>query len=344
MAGAFVGVADDASATFLNPAGLALLPKTEVTAGLLRRGAGDGPLGDALDRQTGIGVIGGAGALSKSWAIGGYLRESFERRALLNAAEPSGAGDSGYLEATIREGGLAASWRPTERLYFGGRVTFTHLRLQAKLDHQDSGADDLVVGMAAGNTHVSGDGGILFLVSSTVSVGAVYRQGATWTAERTAVNPSIGATLDTTPYSLRFPSSFSGGLSVRVTPRLLLAGQLDYVLYREVGSNLSIRSGAGQQRQYEIEDGVEPRLGIEFAWPHRSFSLQFRGGVMSVPPAALKYAGPDPIEGATFFGGSRETVGTIGASIASAHGVYVDVATTFARERVTVTASARFRF
>jgi hypothetical protein len=132
-------------------------------------------------------------------ALGGYLREGFDRRALLNATEPSGAGDSGYLEATVRQGGLAASWRATERLFVGGRLTFTHLRLEAKLDHQDSGTEDLAVGMAAGSTRVTGDGGLLFLVSPGVSVGAAYRQGATWTADRTAVNPSIGTTLDTTP-------------------------------------------------------------------------------------------------------------------------------------------------
>ena len=45
LGGAFVAVADDSSATFLNPAGLTLLPKTEVSArslesrvGSIRRG------------------------------------------------------------------------------------------------------------------------------------------------------------------------------------------------------------------------------------------------------------------------------------------------------------------
>jgi hypothetical protein len=74
----------------------------------------------------------------------------------------------------------------------------------------------------------------------------------------------------------RFPSSITRGLSVRPTTKLLLAAELDYVLYGEVNSSLSVRGVAGQQAQYEIKNALEPRLGIEFAWPHRSFSVQFR--------------------------------------------------------------------
>src|SRR5260370_22076818 len=74
LGGAYVALADDSGAAQLNPAGLTLLPKTEITGGILWRGPG--VLGrDATMARPGMSLIGGAGLISKAWALGGYLTE-----------------------------------------------------------------------------------------------------------------------------------------------------------------------------------------------------------------------------------------------------------------------------
>src|SRR6185503_3803946 len=66
LAGAFVAVADDSSATVLNPAGMLLLPKTELAATMAASASGTiSPVGDREDSRTDPGFIGGAGLIAK---------------------------------------------------------------------------------------------------------------------------------------------------------------------------------------------------------------------------------------------------------------------------------------
>jgi hypothetical protein len=65
---------------------------------------------------------------------------------------------------------------------------------------------------------------------------------------------------------------------------------------------------------------------------------------MNVAAAALKYAGSNPIEGATFLGEYQQTVATVGASITSSVGAHLDLGANFGKERTTVPATPRLRF
>src|SRR5262249_12524963 len=86
MGGAFVAVADDSSAAFLTPAGLTPLPKNDLAGGLMARRSGTSSLGDTLRARTGVGYVGGAGRITKRFAVGGYLTEPQDRRTVLDAS------------------------------------------------------------------------------------------------------------------------------------------------------------------------------------------------------------------------------------------------------------------
>jgi len=343
MAGAFVAVADDSSATFMNPAGLLLLPKTELAAGFHDRASGSiSPPGDQLRSRRAVGFIGGAGLIARRFAIGGYITVPHDTRLLLASGPP--LDDSGYLDATVTNAGGAVSWRATSRIYVGGRINVTHLRLQGLLSHRTGGSEDFRVGLAAGEDRVTGDAGLLIQLSDRVRVGARFRQGAAWPIDRRAQNPAQGVDLDSSPSAIRSPSAFSAGVGFRWTPQILLTGQLDYVLYGQIRSSLDIRKGAFARSDYVLSNGLEPRIGVEFSRRAGPVSLQLRGGVHTQAPGSLRYVGADPLEAAAFPGSKRRTLGALGASVVTRLGLRLDTAWSLGGDRIELTAGVALRF
>jgi hypothetical protein len=339
LGGAYVAVADDSAAAQLNPAGLTLLPKTEVTVGLLRRGSG------ALDRdetlaRTGIGVVTAAGLLSKKWALGGYLTEPFDQRVVL-----SPGGTSGTLSTTITDGGIALGWAPGARLRLGLRVNLTHLRVEGEWAQGQGGSTSQLVGVAAGMTRLTGDAGILVDLTESLRVGATYRQGASWDVFRTASNPSLGVALDPgSLYRYRSPSIGSAGASWRAGLKLLVSGQVDYIRLSEVSDLFSVHVGPFSPADYELKDVWEGRGGVEFSQPIGRLSLQVRAGLHAASGASLRYGGGDGAEAIRFPGSERMLEWSGGASVVLASGPRVDLALVSDRFRTVVSGSATWRF
>lgn len=341
LAGAFVGLADDASAVMLNPAGMVRLPKIEIAASLLGRASG-GPA-DALRSRTGFGYIGGSGLVSRRWAIGGYVSVPHDRHMLL--VVPAGGAPAGFLDTTITDGGGALSWQPSDRLSLGLRINVTHLRLQA--DVISGATDPVFIGMAAGANRVTGDAGLLFDVTPAVKLGVIYRRGASWRVERIARRVSPSSVIDTQPFELRAPSLVSGGFSYRANEHLLLTGQGDLLLF-DSGSPLRVTQGASAATDYNRESNFNLRGGAEVSWNTGGISLQVRGGIAREAPGALVFSGTDAVEAGLFLGQDPITFGTAGASVVAAAGagaeLGVHVAATLGGERTVFSGGVSLRF
>ena len=339
LGGAYVGLADDSAAAVLNPAGLTLLPKTEIAGGVLWRGSGSlGP--DTTASRTGIGVISGDAVLTKKWALGGYLTEPFDERVLLGPG-----GTSGRLATTVTDGGVALGWAPATRVRLGFRLNLTHVRVEGEWARPEGSSASLLVGAAAGMTRVTGNAGLLVDVTDTLRVGASYRQGASWDVSRTASNPALGVAVDPgSVYRYRSPSVASVGASLRVGVRVVVSGQLDYLRLSEVRDAFAVRVGPFAAGNYELADAVEGRGGVEFSQPVGRVSIQMRAGVHSASGASLRYAGADAAESIRFRGSERLTEWSTGTSLVMASGARVDVAVTSGKLRTTVSAGAVLRF
>jgi long-subunit fatty acid transport protein len=345
LAGAFVGLADDSSTAFLNPAGLVTLPKTELGGAVLSGQSGTVGGADRLNSRTGLGYVAGAGRFGERFAVGGYLVQPRAGRTDLAAVLlPDGSTDAGYLDATIIEGGVGIAYKVSDRVNVGARITGTHLKLEG-LYSRTSAAQvvDLQSGTAAGHTRLTASMGVLYQsgIERKFRVGLIASPGASYTAERTATG-SAGVVDLGSQYEIRQPALFAGGASYQVTPEILLTSQLDYVRYSEIKA--FVRPGAVQEDAYGADDAVEPRFGIELSRHFGNVSLQLRGGIHSQGGGALTYAGADPVERATFPGCPRQLLGAIGASLATPAGLRVDVAATFGGDRTELLAGARIRF
>jgi long-chain fatty acid transport protein len=346
LGGAFVAVADDSSATFLNPAGLGTLPKTELAAGVMHRGAGTSALGDGFTARTSVGYVGGAGSLSSHWAIGGYLTEPMDERLSLGASDSPGPAVSGYLRANVRDVGMAASWHPTTRLYLGLRLNDTHLNIESLTAVSGTnGATTSRVGFGGGQDKIAGDLGLLFHVNDQVQLGATFRQGVSWNFNRTADDPSRELILDKGSNKiLRSPSVVSGGLAYRPSPRWLLSGQADLVRYSEGQSDLGLREAGFGQSDYRLRDAVDLHAGVETTIPVGVVSLLFRGGIYSQAAGALEYTASDPVEKSVFPARARVTRLALGAAIWSRSGLHADGAVVFRGDRPVLTLGIGTRF
>src|SRR5262245_31319080 len=300
FSGAFVGLADDVSAVIWNPAGLSNLEpdRLEVTGNMLRRGSGTVGPGDTVLKDTGIGLLSAARRFGRSWAFGVHFGEPRDMRFQLAPFRLSdGSQDRGYVDASVRSFGIAGAYRPSSRLHLGAGVQTNGLYLDGLDRTVFRRADTIQTTTYAEDTSLSASVGALYLVTHDLRVGATYRKGAEWDADRFAFISAAGVVLDPgSRYEVRAPDVLSAGVSFRPVERLLLSGELDYVLYSQIHGDMEVRHGTFDRAEYELDNGLEPRLGAEWSQGVRGVTLLLRGGIHSQAPGSLAYVGRDPVE------------------------------------------------
>ena len=328
LGGAVVALADDASTARYNPAGLTRLPKHELAVGLAYRGKGDRPNGDSLKSRTMLGTAAGALTLSPRWAIGGYFAQSSYQHIALQGG--------GHLDMDSLDGGVAVSWHPAERVHLGVRATMRHLRVSG-----DATNTGLTVGTAGASDEVGGDAGLLFEITPDLHFGAAFRQGVRWSdITRTAVDDQ-GSTVDPgSVYQLALPTITSAGLAWHPTPRWALAAQLDYVALGSVHDTL----GAANPNDYELEDAIEPRVGVEYSHPAANVTWQVRAGLHYRAARAFRYTGTDSSTATTWPGDDSALLASGGCSLVTRGGQRLDIAISGGGDRLVVLAGGALRF
>lgn len=321
MAGAFVSVAEDSSAGLLNPAGLALAPEAELAAsGQVQAGATlEGR--DALGRDAGLAFLSASLPVGPRWALGAYESRSRSVRLSLDPRPlADGSVDSGSLEASVAESGLAVAWTATSRLRLGARLGLERLDLEGmSLRTSASGEEELRVTTDGSSDRVSLGVGVLFTPNETWQLGVAARSRATWGLDRRATRPGGGGLEPDRRYRIRSPDAVSAGVTYRPASPLQVVGQLDYVFYREIRSILLVPRGPTSPGDYGIDDGLEVRVGVEVTPFLCEFCvkshLQLRAGVHFQSAGALAYRGPEASEAEAFPGTRSRRSWAVGASV-----------------------------
>jgi hypothetical protein len=282
LGGAFVALADDTKAAYVNPAGLSLVPLTEVSLSSGERWAS-------------------AATDLRPLHVAGYLTRHEEATA--------------SLSASAWEGGLAAAFRPRRRVSLGGAVAWSRLSLETS----DSAAAGGPVA-SGDDTHVRFTVGMLIELTDTsrrslpaLRLGISFQPGFDWSIP---VARTPGASPG--PVDVRRPTLVSTGLAWRPTDRWTITVQGDIVRYHEVVDTLE-RNDAAAAAGFSLPNAVEPRLGVEFGAPLWCGCgvVKFRSGIHYRSPGTLRYEGPDDAIARAFNQGDWETVATLGASIFS---------------------------
>lgn len=272
MGGAFVGRADDATASYANPAGLVQLREPEVSlevrSATFAASAGlptplpDGsviPAEEADGRATGIQFVAYVYP-RKRWTLAVYRYQladyDVERR------------DGGTV-AELFGDGLAGAYRFDNGLAVGAVL----LGYRARLDNVDpcrtlEGPCPGTLIDRADDRDFTANLGALWQVNERWSVGAVYRRGPTFEVIQLLSVPALPEPQQIDRFMLRVPDVAAVGVGFRPTSRLVLNADWVRVFFSqatEVGDPTIVRDSRPLGR-ITLDDVDEIHLGVEYSF------------------------------------------------------------------------------
>jgi len=312
MGGAFTGLADDATAAWTNPAGLVSLGRPEVslelrTATYTNRFPSGGVLrepGEGSSRADASGV-GFASfvwtAPSRRWAASAFFHRLADFAARQESQSIEGnlprqvtddvVGRIAFLDLDIPGLGAAGSFRFDDRFSIGVSLVSYQIDLLSESrnlvtdvrwtpDVQSAHGDDRAWAASLG----------LLWATEDTRISAVYRRGPKFSTEHAYVcgdaageggarlcetrGIPIGGVIPelTGASTFRVPDVAALGVSVRVTPRVTLAAEIDQVFYSQYSDEISNVTVFGIDRpdfvgRFSMEDATEIHAGAELQTP-----------------------------------------------------------------------------
>ena len=308
LAGAFVAVADDSRSAVINPAGIALVPDLEVSAGVGERWAS---VATALRGET-VPVSGPPanaagqprpcppGPQPRPWAVGFFAQQNEAHESLLEAVSGPGLIERATLSARREQIGASLARGVTPWLNLGVSVAWRHLRFGGATVLRDA------AGVERQRVTVDGDAnkaralvGMLATFGPARSptafrVGAAYeRDLSAWSLGRREQDITTGVVAAPATVRIEEPPMLSAGAAWRINDSWLVSGQLDYIWYEDVIASLR-HNLVPDADSFRIADGFEPRLGLEHtrASPIGGY-LKLRAGIRRETVGRLQYVGPD---------------------------------------------------
>lgn len=328
MAGAFLGLADDATAAYTNPAGLTQLVQTEVSlearhtsystpyidggnAAISPFSASGLNISEADSSNTNPSYLSVVIPRDR-WAFAFYRHElaRFDTDfATLNGAN---VGDfrlfpfRSIADLKIVSLGAAAAFKASDRVSLGfglARYDFRFDTATVRVDDIDP--NDIKV---ASRQFQNGDDnafgfniGARFKLSDAVSLGATYRKAPRFDYDAVNVlysdvngNPLPQPQIITALSNVRFdiPDIFGVGLSWRPTDALVVNFDIDRVMYSQLTDDINTLFDIQQAANYlELEDGTEVHLGAEYTFANMSAPFSIRAGMWHDPRHSVAFRG-----------------------------------------------------
>lgn len=337
MAGAFLGVADDATAAYTNPAGLTILGTSEIaveyrhsdfstpfsSGGSFRTTPFDG---SNLGRDEADSSNDSLSFLSYTYAGDGWAVAAYRHQALafdlqylqneISVQDPGGAQiatlptKATRLESDLVNYGVTGAYRFNEHFSMGIGVVYSQFDL--KSDTVRAGQNIQL--QRGDDSDVTYTLGALWTVDDHWSVGAAYRRGGSF-KYRAGNFDTDGNPLIVVDTGFDVPHVFGLGVSWRPNDNLTVALDLNRVEYsRLTDSYDDIFNSA---TVLKASDGTEVRLGAEYVFTQFANPFSLRGGLWQEPDHALVATGPvdDPnvdVDRAFFRSGSDEMHYTLG--------------------------------
>ncbi len=338
MGGAFIGLADDATTAYTNPAGLTQLRQTEVAVEL-RHTAFSTPYvnGGTVTTQpfstAGLNIANDDSSANNvsylsaviphdRWAFAFYRHElsrfksSFrsDRSAVINGFTLFQTASS--IDLQIVNWGAAAAYAATDKVSLGFGLSRYDFDFDTQTGRYNPGAPfQLVSAPQHGDDHGLGwNLGARFSFSESLSLGLSYRHAPRFDystsvtlLSNTGAEPLPQPRLLNSASGLRFdvPDVWGVGLSWRPSESLVVNFDVDRVMYSELTDGISTFFDPVATSQLKIEDGTEYHLGAEYTFTTMKHPFSLRGGLWHDPRHAIFFDGApranaNPSAGITF--------------------------------------------
>lgn len=306
LAGAFSGLADDATASFANPAGLTFLGGPEVSVEFrggpvntpfLQGGRTSGaPSGLGVDTNAGVVYANSSARLagisylsvvlphrSNRWVLAGYRHElaridqSFSTDGVFgqDPAEFTPRRDvpqDGVRRLSITGYGLAGAYKPTRTVSIGAALVAYHFDFDSEFKRyfvdDFFGAVNRNVSREAlfGYTAQRGNDTSLAPVVGATIDRGRLRMGAVYRRGASFSFDTIGDDDSSVPGTFRVPHTASVGASYRPASQWVLMGEVTRVSYARLKGDFVTIQALGREDDFRISSGTEVHGAVQYAW------------------------------------------------------------------------------
>lgn len=323
LGGAFIGLADDATAAYTNPAGLTQLVQFEVGAEFrhnqydsefaARGSAAFSPFStagvttaNADSTENGLSYFSVVFPMDR-WSLALYRHEflNYETTYITDfipiTGSPGNIGAAGYgaqIDVYGVNVGGSVAYRLNDKLSLGAGLIYSTLDIDSFTVRPIE--DPLIASTQTGEDRGFGFNiGALYKYSDKLQFGMVYRDGAEleYTAsafDRNGVRPGFPKR----NVSFNVPDAFGIGVSYRVSDALGFTFDVNHMQYSDltdgfraslaadsVAANVAGIDGLG------IDDGTEVRLGAEYVFLDMENPFTIRAGVWHDPEHTIRWDG-----------------------------------------------------
>ncbi len=319
LGGAFTGLADDATATYANPAGLTILRTQEF--GLEVRHTGfDTPFpsgGSVSNNPFDVSNVGSETAsdtitrpVFASWVYPaeratfalfyhrvGDLETSFDG-APIEFVNANGQGTdealakSTRLDYSIENIGASVGYKVSDTFSLGLSVAYSDFSIDSYTVRFSDGDPFNQQRQQGSDNDIVYTLGALWNINPQWNLGLAYRTGGDF--DYRASNEVVGTTLrlDLEP-EFSVPNVFSLGLAYRPSDALLFTLDVNRIEYSRLSDGIE-SIFANPRTPLSIDDATEVHLGVEYAFLEMATPMFLRGGLWRDPDHRLAYDGAVP--------------------------------------------------
>ncbi len=343
MGGAFIGVADDATAAYTNPAGLTILTRPEMSAEFKYANNTNRVYDTATDYTDYNDETTGASFLSAVFprenATVAIYRQQFISTDL--SFRFGGASNKVDLNGSIY--GIGMGIKASDMASLGFSVGFATLDYFFEARKGDINAP-LSTGGQGFIHQVNGEdsseyysASLLLSPVESFSLGMVFRYGPEFDTRMNlteASNINI-ATTDITTYQLynldnrmKVPDVYGVGISWRPLSSLTIAADYNKIKYSQLSRDLVVlpAHASASPDQFRIDDADEYHAGLEYVLDLGGFPLALRAGYYFRPDHRFYYTGNDPAIRNMYHPGEDEDIYSGGFGMVLGEKVQLDAA------------------
>ena len=379
MGGAFVAVADDATAVIANPAGLTILQRPELsgevkftrftnTFAAFSNTPADAP-GRNYDSHDFTDSVVTPSFFSFVYptervVLAGFIRElinyksSFETRGVF-VLDPATGGVSQLapsksdLEITALNFGLGAGLN-LEKEHpllpnIGASLEFSVGRIRSRLQRFDAvGALQSTEGVDGTDVGVGFNVGALWHPMKELGLGLVYRRGPRYDMTFTFTDETTGSSTSL-PFGFKVPDVVAAGVSYRFFERLTLAFEATYIQYSQLVRNFQVPLADAVGKKYRVDDALELHIGGEYIFFVKDIPFAARAGFYTNPDHKIRYTGgphdvTEAFDRALYQPGKDRYHGTVGLGVVPLPGFQLDFAGNYSKDVREFSVSTVFRF
>jgi long-subunit fatty acid transport protein len=355
MGASFIGLADDATASESNPAGLTILTRPEFSAHFRYTsfetnapntvtGEGFSSFKDSVGSPSFFSLV--YPMKNAAFSLSYQRAADYKSHSFFDGVFPTQDGELANYDQVetsfrVENTGLSAGFKLGPHLSIGGSARLTRVALDGLQRTTFPFADAFgflpaflvrqYVAPDVAKSEFTWNAGVLFTPVSKISIGGVYKKGAKYDFNADFVTDTVDSSntpqdfeRTNQPLPIRIPDVYGGGLAVRPTESWTILADVIEVRYSQADP------GPGYQNIYQLfgeggrealKDATELHLGTEYTWGGGSdWLFAVRAGYYSDPDH-------DGLAGLN----SKQNHGTFGGGVVFKNRLQIDIAANLAK-------------